>query len=415
MLKAVSAVSEELILFTQDIIRFPSLTGEERPLAQFVLARLQEIGLDEAFVDRAGNVVGVLHGTRPGPNILLNSHLDVVPAGNRQNWGPYDPFGGQIDPEGNIRGRGAADLKGGLSVQVYALKLLKQLRDRGTPLSGTVIFSSVVHEEAAEMLGMDYLLRETLPERDLPVDVVFLCEPTSLRVVLGHRGKVELVVTTQGRTAHSSTPHLGINALQKMVPVLDHVFNRMGRNLRSHPELGESSITITNLLCRPGALSITPDECEISIDRRYMPGESLDEVIAEFDDLFETYRKADPQFRATVQPRRFIERTYTGCEKEVQKYHPPWITPRDDPFVMATLRALQGVGQEAETGYWKFGTDGSMSAGLLGIPTIGYSGMEERFAHSPEEQVNIGHMITSLEGYAAILCELMEISLSELD
>ena len=409
MLKTVEALREALITFTQEIIRIPSLTGQEGDLATVILNKLQEIGVDDAFIDKAGNVVGLLWGTGEGPIIMLNSHLDVVPAGDLESWHGYGPFGAEIDPEGNIRGRGASDLKGGLSVQLYALKLLKSLRDQGLSLNGSVIFSSVVHEEAAEMLGMEVLLKETLPERNLNCDLVFLCEPSSLRVILGHRGKVEIVVTTKGKSVHSSTPSLGINALQKMLPVLDTIFNEMGQNLPTHPVLGESSITVTNLVCRPGALSIIPNACEISVDRRYMPEETLEDILTEFEQLFAVLKRKDPEFEATVRTRKFVERTYTGYEREVQKYHPPWIIDQEHPFVQPTLKALQRVGHDPEVGYWKFGTDGSMSAGLLGIPTIGYSGMEECYAHTSEDQVNIEKMMQSLEGYYAILGELLGI------
>jgi putative selenium metabolism hydrolase len=406
--KKINELKDDLIKFTQDIIRIPSITGEEGDLAEFVLKMLKEIGIEESLIDEAGNVVGVLRGSGKGPNIMLNGHLDVVPAGNIENW-KYEPFGAEIDKEGNIHGRGAADLKGGMSVQFYTMKVLKDLVDGGLSLPGDVIFSQVVYEEAAEMLGMEYLCEKTLPDNNLSFDVVYICEPTNLRVVLGHRGKVEVVVKTKGVTAHSSTPWAGINALEKMVPVLDAVFNAMGKNMKSHDDLGQGSITITNILSRPGALSIVPDECEISIDRRYVPGETLESILGEFEQLFKDIKKNDPKFEAEAFPRSFVEESYTGYKKEVKKYHPVWTTDTEHPFVKKTVKALKAVGQDPEFGYWRFGTDGSMSAGLMEIPTIGYSGMEEQYAHTPEEQVNIDKMLKSLEGYIAIVCELLDI------
>ena len=91
MHKIINELKENLIKFTQDIIRIPSITGEEGDLAKFVLKMLQEIGIEESLIDEAGNVVGVLRGSGKGPNIMLNGHLDVVPAGNVDNW-KYDPF-----------------------------------------------------------------------------------------------------------------------------------------------------------------------------------------------------------------------------------------------------------------------------------------------------------------------------------
>ncbi len=405
MIKTIENIRQEIVDFTQKIIKIPSYTGEEGELAAVILNKLYEFGLDNAFIDEIGNVVGVIRGQETGPSILLNAHLDVVPAGNPETWYPYHPFGGEIDNRGNIHGRGAADIKGGLCAQLFTMKLLK---NSGACLKGNLIFSAVVHEEAAEMFGMEYLCKNTLPDNRLSCDLVLICEPTGLNVVLGQRGKVEIVVKTKGKSVHSSIPRAGINALEKMMPVLDHIFNKMHQSLSSHPLIGESAVTVTDLTCRPGKLSIIPDECEISIDRRYMPGEHVEELLAEFEHLFDQIKKDDPQFDANVSARKCIERSYTGYEKEVQKYHPPWITDESHPLVNKTLQALKKIGQDPEIRYWKFGTDGSMTAGLMGIPTIGYSGTEERFAHTPDEMVNIEMMMLSLEGYFAIVSELLK-------
>jgi len=414
MIEVAKGLKEDLVRITQEMIRIPSITGNEKELAELILRRLVGFGIKESFIDDIGNVVSIIRGGKSGINILLNGHLDIVPVGNIENWEGYDPFGAEIDDQGNIHGRGAADLKGGLSVQIYIMKLLKSLRDRGISFPGNVIFSAVVHEEAAEMFGMEYLCKKTLPEKKLDCDVVFLCEPTGLNVILGQRGKVEIVVKTKGKTAHSSVPTAGINALEKMVPILDRIFNKMSKKMGDHSLLGNESITVTNLICRPGVLSIIPDECEISIDRRYMPSTNIKDLLIEFKWLFEKIKKSDPQFVATVNVRKVIERSYTGYEKKVQKYHPPWITDENNPFVKKTLLALKKIGQEPKIGYWQFGTDGSLTASLLGIPTIGYSGMEERFAHTPEEMVNIQMMMKSLEGYFSIICELFGFDVNDL-
>ncbi len=414
MIKLIEEIQKEAIEFTQEMIKIPSFTGEEGELAKIILNKLEEFDIDNAFVDGIGNVVGVVRGQENGANILLNGHLDVVPAGNINNWHPYDPFGAEIDDKGNIHGRGAADLKGGLSVQLFIMKLLKLLKDRGASFKGNLIFSAVVHEEAAEMFGMEYLCKKTFPDKKLGCDLVFLCEPTGLNIVLGQRGKVEIVIKTKGRTAHSSIPWAGINALEKMMPVLDHIFKNMSNKMSKHPLLGDSSVTVTNLVCRPGALSTIPDECEISIDRRYMPGESVEGLLEEFEHLVSKIKKDDPQFEATVCARKLVERSYTGYKKEVQKYHPPWITDEGHPLVQKTLLALRKIGQNPEIKYWKFGTDGSMTSGLMGIPTVGYSGTEESYAHTPEEMVNIEMMMQSLEGYFSIISELMELEFDTL-
>ncbi len=407
MFQVDESIRSELIELTQALIRIPSYTGEEKQLADFILDKLKEYNADEAFIDGIGNVVGVVKGSHPGPTVLLNGHLDIVPTGNVENWNGFDPFGAEIDDGGNIRGRGACDLKGGLSVQLYMMKLFQQIKNSGQPIFGSLVFTAVVYEEAAEMFGTEYLFENTLPEKQIHCDVVFLCEPTGLNVVLGQRGKVELVIKTFGRTAHSSRPEAGVNALEKMVPVLEYIFGPAANYMKSHKLLGDSSITVTNLVCRPGTLSIIPDDCEISIDRRYMPEQDVADLIGEFEALFVKIQESDPEFKAEVYPRKFLETSYTGYQKEVRKFHPPWITEIDHPFAVKTMSALKKVGQTPKINYWKFGTDGSMTAALLGIPTIGYSGTEEKYAHTPEEQVNIEMMLKSLEGYHAIIAEIL--------
>ncbi len=412
--KKVQAIQDDLVRFTQDILRIPSVIGSEGALAQFLLAHLLQMGADEAWIDEIGNVVAVLRGQGQGPNVMLNSHLDTVPAGRRETW-QYDPFGGEIDAEGRVFGRGAVDIKGGLAAQFFAFKLLKEIRDQlGHPFSGDIIYSSVAHEEAAECMGMMYLCEKTLPGKGLSFDLCYLAEPSHGVVMLGHRGKVEIVVTTKGKTAHSSTPWLGINALELAVPVLDHIFNQMPLGYGSHPQLGQSSITITNLLCRPGSLSIVPDEAEISIDRRYLPGETLEGILAEFEALFVQMKQKNPRFDATAQVRTFHEKSYTGYEQDMQKHHAVWCTDEQHPFVQATLRALKAVDQPAETGYWKFGTDGSWSAGVMNIPTIGFQWGHESLAHTSHEHITIEQLVKTTEGYAAMLCELYGVGVGTL-
>jgi putative selenium metabolism hydrolase len=408
ILDAADEISTELIDFTREIVRIPSFTGEERILAEIIYKKLLAFELDDCWIDGIGNVVGVLRGQGKGPNVLLNSHMDVVPTGNLNNW-HHDPFGAFMDDDGIIYGRGATDMKGGLASLVFTMLLVKKHLLKGFELPGDVIFSSVVGEEPAEMFGMEYLCKTSLPEKGLPFDVCFLSEPTSGKINLGHRGKVEIVIETQGKTAHSSRPWQGINALEKMLPVLNTIFHDMGEHLPLHPELGKCSITVTNLICKPGALSITPDLCEIFVDRRYTPDETIEGVLAEFNTLFDELRENDPDFQASVRVRTVLETSYTGYQKEVRKNHPVWIMKKDNPFVQKTYKALNRSGHKVDYGYFIGGVDGAFTAGLMGIPTIGYSGANETLAHSADEHTTVNTLIEDTKAYLAILGELYDI------
>lgn len=120
-------VENDLVEFAGELVRIPSVTGNEGGVATALLAKLQSIGVDESWIDEAGNVIGVPYGSNYGPNILLSGHLDVVPPGRQDSW-DFDPFVGDIDQKGRLRGRGSTDMKGRLAALVFAMKLMKDLR-----------------------------------------------------------------------------------------------------------------------------------------------------------------------------------------------------------------------------------------------------------------------------------------------
>ena len=404
-----SDIETEYVNFLKDIIAIPSPTGREGELADFIKKKFIENNITECFTDRCGNLIAVLKGSGKGPDIMLNGHLDTVPPGKAEEWTPYDPYKAVIDSDNNIYGRGSCDMKGGLAVLFFVMLYYRKRIEEGLELPGDLIFSAVVHEEAAEMLGMEYLLEKTLPENNLKSDLVLLAEPTNGDLAIGQRGKIELVIRTKGKTAHSSDPKAGINALEKMIPVLEYIFREMPQTMTSDPAFGEGTVTVTDCKVSPGALSVIPDECEISVDRRYMPDESIDSLLTEFENLFSGLREKDSDFRASVTPRHFNETSYTGYSKEIKKYHPPWIMDTDNTFVVKSLEAVRSTGQDPAVKYWKSGCDGSMSCGIHKIPTIGYSWGEEKWVHKPQERVNIDRMIMTYNGYIAIVRSVMDL------
>mgnify|MGYP001350180433 CR=1 FL=1 len=406
MFKIVRDNRDGYVDYMKKLVSIKSLTCKEGDLANFLLEDFKELGVDEAFIDGAGNVVAIVRGAGKGPNVLLNGHLDAVPEGNLDNWAPYDPY----DPvvvDGNLIGRGIDDLKGGLAAQIFAYRaLMERVVKRGEKLPGDLTFLAVVQEEPAEMFGMEYFFDHTMKEKNVKADVVFLAEPSSNDLAIGQRGKVELVVKTYGRCAHSSAPQEGINALEYMVPILQDIFSHTGIELKSDRN-GRTPITVTNCIVKPGGtLSVIPDECEISIDRRYSPEQTLDDLLDEFKAIFKRLETAYPEFRATVEPRVYEETSWTGYTHKVKKFHPAWDTGIDNEYVQKSFKALRALGQDPKEKYWKFGTDGGTTCALHGIPTIGYSGAEEKWAHQPKEQVSVDEMMKTYEGYIAILAEI---------
>jgi putative selenium metabolism hydrolase len=388
-------MAQDVILFTKQLIQTPSLSGEEQLVADLCMTQMTRLGYDEVFRDRAGNVIGIVKGTGTGRNIMFNSHMDHVDPGDRKNW-KYDPYGAVIS-DGYIHGRAACDDKGGMASQIYAGAILKKLGK----LKGDFIFSAVVQEEATGMFGMRYLCDTTFKEKGIQFDAMISSEATSMNIFLGHRGRMEIEVATFGRTSHASTPERGINAVYKMVPFITGI-QEISAHLPEDAFLGKASMALTNIVCSPGRLSILPDICTVSLDRRLVPGETIEQILKPIKDLSGKLNALDPEFKAEIRVKKASETSYTGYTAEVEKYMNAWVIDKNHEYVKLAVQSLNAVGQNPGFGKWDFATDASYVTGKLGIPAIGYSPMEEQYAHTPYDRVKMENIIKATAGNAAI-------------
>ena len=410
-----TGMEEDLISFTQKLIQTKSISGHEDKVAKVYMDEMKKLGYDEVFQDKAGNIVGIVRGTLPGPTIMYNAHLDHVSEGDINNWEGYDPYGGEVDVcevdnrdktgveiTKCIHGRAASDTKGGGACQVYSGAILLKLRAEGYDFAGTYMFTGGVLEETSECAGMLYLVDNTLPERGLDYDALVSCEATSLNLYLGHRGRTEYLITTHGRTSHGSAPWLGINAVYKAIPLIAKLKDELYPSLPTDQELGQSSISLNIIECSPGALSIVPDKCMLSIDRRTIPGETTEGVLAQFRKCIDEVKEMDPEFKATVEIKKATEKTYTGLEMPLVKDVLPWKQPVDHPFTKACQDGLSGMGYDHKLDYWIFATDMSLNCGRDHKPCIGYSPMQEQYAHTPFDKVRVDFMMEALSGNVGI-------------
>ncbi|MDR3317838.1 MAG: M20/M25/M40 family metallo-hydrolase, partial [Clostridiales bacterium] len=383
----------DMIVFAQKLLRTPSISGNESGIADLGIAEMNKLGYDEVFRDRQGNIIGIVRGAEGGPVIMYNSHMDHVSPGDTANWEGYDPYGGLIDvcsvdtadktqkvKAECMHGRAASDVKCGEAVQIYAGGVLALLKKAGIKFKGSFMFTGVVQEEPAEMVGMMHLVNVTLPEHKLTYDAMVSSEATSLKLYLGHRGRIEMLATVTGRTSHGSAPWLGINAVYNAIPLISKIKDELYPSLPKDCDLGQSSIALTIIDCSPGALSIVPDKCRLSLDRRIIPGETTERALAQIKTLIEEIKKTDPEFKAEVRIKGASEISYTGVSYDVEKVMTPWKISPEHAFVKAAASALEAIGQTVKYGYWDFGTDASKTCGIDRKPTIGYSPMQEQYA-----------------------------------
>lgn len=352
----------------------------EAAIAARLGAMMRDIGVDEISRQDLGggrvNVIGVLRGAGGGRSLMLNGHTDVVsPAG--MLVAPFAP----AFKDGRVYGRGACDMKGGLTAMLAAVRAIAA----GERPRGDVIIACVADEEYAS-IGSEAVVRA------YHADAGIVCEPTGLALCVAHKGFAWETVRVSGRAAHGSDYESGVDAIVKAGAFLTAVarHNRDVLMRRSHPLLGSPSCH-ASLISGGGELSTYPASCEIKLERRTLPDETRESVVAELDDLLRGVAAADPDFVATG---------------EVFFYRPALEVSPDEPVAAALSAAVSGLtGQRPEiTGAFGW-LDSAIMAGA-GIPTIIF-GPDGYGAHGAEEWVSLQSVVdcaAALAGAIAAFC-----------
>ncbi len=379
-----------LVAFTQDLVHIPSLSGEEGPAVERVVAEMHRLGFDEVFVDENGSAVGIVNGARPGPTILLDAHIDTVGIAPGSTW-THDPFNA-VAEDGYIYGRGAADMKGALAAMVYAVGSL----DRNA-LAGRAVVSATVMEEVLEGIALESVIERVRP------DFVVIGEATQLHLNRGGRGRAEIHLETLGVPAHSSSPHLGVNAVHEMIKLIRIVESTP---LGSHPLLGPALLALTDIISDPyPAYSVTPSRCRVTYDRRTLPGETPESVLGAILNQPEV-----EGLRCNAVIAQGEHHTYTGKVLQAQKFFPAWEFAEEHPFVQMALRGLRTAGLNPQLRAYRFCTNAASSAGKLGIPTVGFGPAAEEDAHVVDERLSIVELTAAARGYAGIVQEALHAS-----
>jgi len=379
-------LNENLIKFTQKSIQTASITGQEQTFIQLVSNEMSLLGFDRVWIDKAGNAIGEIKGNAPGKTILLDAHADTV-AVNPEDW-TYEPFGGIIH-QGRIYGRGAADTKGNLAAMIYAAANV----DRKM-ISGKIIISATVNEEVFEGGSLQVVIDQTQP------DYVIIGEATNLNLNRGGRGRAEIIVQTSGHSAHSSSPEIGVCAVHEMI----HLINTIETlEMKSHSILGPGSMVLTDIISAPyPGNSVVPNRCRVTFDRRLLVGETIESLEKELRELAN-----QTSIDCKIDLLDAIETTYTGFKIQGKKFFPAWLFPEDHILVEQSYQALKKSIPECILSTYRFCTNGAYSAGISGIPTIGFGLGKEKDAHTVDESIAIIDLLKALNAYQAIIESLL--------
>ena len=371
-------MADDLTALLADLVAIDSVNPSlvpggagEREAAAYVERWARDAGLQAERLEATPGRPSVLvraPGAGGGRTLLLCGHLDTVTV-----EGMADPHAPRRDGD-RLYGRGAYDMKAGVAAALIAAR---ELSRRG--LAGDVVVAAVADEEHAS-LGVQEALA------GVRADAAIVTEPTELEVLVAHKGFVWSEVEVTGRAAHGSRPHLGVDAIVKMGPVLTAVgVLDDALAAREHPLLGRGSVHAS--VIRGGVeLSSIPASCTLQVERRTLPGETAADVAGELAALLDRCRAADPALE--VAQRTLLVREPFALEAEAE--------------IAALVRdaAAEVLGTRPALAGGSFWADSAFIA-AAGIPTVLF-GPRGDGAHASEEWVSV----SSTQAVARVLAEV---------
>jgi putative selenium metabolism hydrolase len=386
------------IAFLQEIVRLESTPGREEAVVARIVDEMHRLGYEEAYVDGAGNAVGRVG--RGSPVLLIDSHIDTIPMHSPGQW-TRDPLAATI-ADGRIWGLGTCDMKGSAAASVYGVA---QLAASGG-LTGTVFVVCSIAEEMMEGAALRTTVEACEP------DVVVIGEPTDLRVCNGQRGRAKIEADVQGRACHAGHPTVGLNAAERAAELISAVA-RLPHP--THPELGVRSITCIDVHSEPyPSVSQVPDRCRVRFDARFGPGDTAESLTALVAAQARVWDGLDERPGLDVHLYVTEFETYTGHRYALPEFAPAWYTDPESTFVRTALEAVGHAGIEPRLGTYRFCTNGSLTAGTLGLPTIGFGVGREEHAHTVDESIDLERFERAVAGFGAIAGALTARSRAEL-
>jgi putative selenium metabolism hydrolase len=378
------AYEKELIEFTQSLVRIPSLSGQEEAVIRRIQKQMLALGYDEVRLDGMGNLLGRIGSG--GKSILFDSHVDTVAVKDADQW-DVPPFSGQI-VDGRLYGRGSVDMKSGAAASIYAAALAKQL---GFAAGKTVYVSCSVFEEDCDGENLKHLFQELA----LRPDGVVICEPSNNLIALGHKGKAQVAIKTQGVSAHGSAPEKGVNAVYEMAEIIQRIERKNLALMQASGPRG--TLVLSRISSTSASLNAVPSECEVYLDRRMVPGESAEEIRAEMDALIAGKR-------ATWQVGTLERKSWTGLAIHYEPFHLAWKIDLDHELSRACIAAYaESFGQEpTQFDFWDFSTN-AVTPVSLGIPAIGFGPGEYKLAHMRNENCAVSQVLDACNFYTRVI------------
>lgn len=358
----------------------------EQAIAERIAGWLRPLGAELHFVESMPgrpSLAAVLRGSGGGPTLVLNGHMDTVPVDDAERW-TADPFVG-TERDGFLYGRGACDMKAGLTVQIAVAHYLSKHLDR---LNGSLVLHFAMGEEVGEPGTL------SLIQAGYTGDVGIVTEPTELKVATAERGLVFINVRIKGRSIHASRSHLGINPVLRLRSVLE-VLGEYDRDVRAkeHPILPGGSCTPT--VVRGGVKeNAVADYVDLWLDRRLLPGESVERELAEIRGRLDRIKADDPDFDFELSTPEYW---FEAAE----------IDPKS-PFAASVVETFQHVtGRPTELYGTPYGSDVRNLVNDAGIEAITFGPGNVAECHCPNERLEISQLNDAALVTAKVAADLL--------
>jgi acetylornithine deacetylase len=364
-----------LVALLTELVRRPSVSGEEKPTVEHLASFLEDHGLAVELTEAAPGRPNLVcrWGADDGPTLLLTGHSDTVPIGN--GWS-RDPFGAAIE-DGRLFGRGSCDMKAGLAGMALTMVAIK--RAFAKP-KGSVVFAACVDEEV-NGIGTQAAIRA-----GLRADWAVIGEPTELQPIRACRGNCYFEVEIGGRAAHAGSPEKGVNAIYGAMQAIAAT-QRHGAELAGsrHALLGIPTVSVGTIAGGSG-VSVVPDQCNFWVDRRLLPGETGEQALADYRAALQRHMPPSNELRR---------------QEWLRMELPPSEVDGDHPLVAALATAAADSGSPAlPAGGWSAASDGGYLMRDARIPTVLFGpGSIVNQAHRADESVPIGEVITAARTY----------------
>ncbi len=375
---------DRLIGRLEALVRTPSENppGEEAEAARLVASYCQGLGLEvsshELEPGRPSVVARRVFGD--GPTVCYCSHIDVVPAGEHALW-THPPYAATI-VDGQMHGRGSSDAKGPIAAALEAVEVLNKLEP---DLRGTLEVALVADEEAMGLKGAGFLVEQ----RIVAPDYTIIGEPTRLRIVKAQRGPCWMRIITRGVAVHGSAPERGVSAIKHMAEIISHLEETLPDI--THDVVGGPSINVGTI--QGGTkVNIVPAYCVAEIDRRSIPGETRESVIASVQAAIDLAKQRYPDIHATI---------------ELPVYGKPFEVSPDSAVLKDMIAAVTDVqASDAEVVGFRGSSDARFFA-EAGSDVVVCGPGDITVAHTAHEYIDLAELERGAVAYASAFARLL--------